>query len=209
MPFVLPIAQNNTDAMKRVGDRLQGDVGSIIAWAKTIPNPPFWAIARTLFPIAESVAWLLIPGNFGTSERLSGLFNSQLAALNGQYAKVSHIIGQIWRHGLTHGDEPPALVVQAANPLDQRLMSWRLILNANGSHLSLLKIGQTVGQVTFSLESFHDDLLALCRDPASIQGFAPGEVSDRYNSWTVQVIDVGTGTAEQKKAANQIKTLLP
>lgn len=207
--MVLPIAQDNSDAMNRVSERLQGDVGSIIAWAKTIPNPPFWAIARTLFPIAESVAWLLIPGNHGTSERLSELFNTRLAAVNSQYADVSHIICQIWRHGLTHGDEPPALVVQAPNPLDQRAMSWRLILSAHSSHLSLLQVDQMNGQVTFSLESFYGDLLAICRDPASIQCFAPGEVSDRYNTWTIKEIDISSGTGEQRKAATQIKALLP
>lgn len=58
MAYTLPIAKNNADAMKRVGDRLQNDVGPLISLAKTQVNPPFWVITRALFPIAESIACL-------------------------------------------------------------------------------------------------------------------------------------------------------
>lgn len=210
MPLVLPIAVDNADAMRRVGDRFQGDVGSLIAWAKAQPHPAFWAICRTLFPIAESIAFLLLPPLSGTSERLSELFNQQLAARNPRYGDVSYIICQIWRHGLTHGDEPPTLVLRKnAGPLDDRAMSWRLLLPAQPTHLTILNVNDQSAMLGFSLESFYDDLLSICRDPNAIAGIAAGVVAAKYNHWTVKEIQMTAGTQEERKAATQIDTLLP
>jgi hypothetical protein len=88
-------------------------------------------------------------------------------------------------------------------------MSWKLLLLADLDHLDVWKIDAMNGQVKFSLESFYQDLLAICRDPQSIVGFAPNEVSDRYNQWTVKTLDATNGTQEQKKTAQQIEGLLP
>lgn len=202
----MKVAADNDDAMKRVADRLKNDVGIILSDSIRNHRTPFWALARMLFPIAESLSDLLGYRKSGTSQGLSEFFNKELVKRNARYADTSHIICQIWRHGLTHGDEPPALAMKDSKGVN-KVCVWRVILNSSPDHLKVSKVKANHVQVTFSLEDFYNDLLCICTNRAVIQAKSANDVADRYNQWTVK--NLGNNRKEEKLAAAQIDKLVP
>jgi hypothetical protein len=67
----IKLATNNNEVMKKVADRFRNDIGIILSDSIKNHRTPFWAIARTLFPIAESLSYLLGYCTSGISQRLS------------------------------------------------------------------------------------------------------------------------------------------
>ena len=214
------IARSDVDAVNRVRSRLQNDLLPLLVTAQGMQaQAPFWAIARTLFPIAESLAWLLDGGEIpGTSARLSWFFREVLSRDNPGYRDLASIICQVWRHGLTHGDEPPLLVIDC--PVDAngvrnfeagKSMSWKLAL-VGKDHLEVLRAPlrrgtPQEGRFTFCLVHFYDELIAVTDDAALWKGIAEGLVKDRYNHWAVKYLDDENG-AEPKEAAEELRRLL-
>lgn len=209
----IPKANDNAHAMKKVGDRLESEVGATIKWAKSLPIAPFWVLVRSLFPIAESIAYLLLleteteTKTKSSAKQLSGFFNNQLSEINPDYASVSHIVCQIWRHGLIHGDEAPIIRMSNSDSKYPYVMSWMLTLSKDPRHLKVLRYGPA-GQVVFSLEDFFDDLVTVCRNPNSISSRLPGEVAKRYNEWGVKELTLKSKIKEESEAATQLKTIL-
>lgn len=210
------IAHSDADAVDRVRSRLQNDIPPLIVTAQKMQaQAPFWAIARTLFPIAESLAWLLhADASTGTSARLSWFLRDVLSSHNPAYRDLASIICQVWRHGLTHGDEPPFLVtgssVAAGGGRDfaaAKSMSWKLALGS-GDHLKVLKATPQSGQFTFCLVHFYNDLSAVTNDAALWAGISPGQGRERYNHWAVKFLDEENG-AEPRRAAAELDALLP
>jgi len=207
--------------------RLRDDVGFFIQASiaratetgdKT--KAPFWALARTMFPIAESLAFLLFGGVLEkeTSKRLSRFIHDELGAKNPNYQPLASVICQVWRHGLTHCDEPPVLIVDApvidgANGVydlsNARSISWKLALGNPSDHLKVVKVGNQSAQFTFCLLSFFQDLYAVVDDDNRWAGFAPSEISNRYNEWTSKFLDGSSPNSEKGKAAAEIRKLLP
>src|SRR5690349_15078597 len=111
----------NKDAFEAVEQRLRDDFPPVFAlFGRGVA--PMWLVARGLFPIAESIGSLLFAST-STSQRLTRLFEEVLSRQRPEYASLSHIIAQIWRNGLIHGDEPPALKT------GRKLIAWSLSVN--------------------------------------------------------------------------------
>ena len=183
MAFVIPVADSNQHAMDLVAKRLQDDFPPLFQVYENQATAPFWVFCRALFPIAESLASLLLGGQIpdSTSQRLSRFLRDFLGPQRDGYNYSANIITQMWRHSLTHGDEPPCLVIDG-----QMSLSWALILNHSDNHLGFLAIGERNAQFQFSLFDFYEDLLAVALDRTALAGLAEDEVRDRYNSWTVK-----------------------
>lgn len=176
---------------------------------------PFWALARSMFPIAESLAWLLHPDETaGTSARLSWLLREVIGSTEPGYKDLASIICQVWRHGLTHGDEPPFLIIDcpqvAGGGRDfskAKSMSWKLALGSS-NHLKVIKHSTQSGQFTFCLVHFYSHLLGVTNDQALWSNLPPGQAMSRYNAWSTKFLDVSNGS-EPKKAADELRALLP
>lgn len=129
---------SDDDVVARVRWRLENVEPLLITAQEMGEKAPFWAIARILFPVAESLAWLLhAEENTGTSARLSWLLREVLSNRKSAYRDMASIICQVWRHGLTHGDEPPLLVIDSPmtasgerETSNAKAMSWKLALGA-------------------------------------------------------------------------------
>lgn len=95
----------NPESIQNIRNRLKEDTGKSLQFIKiidTIPIihwSPFWLIARSLFPIAESIGDLIY-NNTSTIKNLIDLFENELAAINTSYENCSHIVPQLFRHSL-------------------------------------------------------------------------------------------------------------
>lgn len=214
------IAADNANAIARVRNRLEGDVGYLLEASRRDQRAPFWALSRTMFPIAESIAYLLYGGNLEgeTAARLSRLIREELSRTNAGYGQLASVICQVWRHGLTHADEPPFLVIDAPvigpgseerDFAQSRSMSWKLVLWQPDQHLSLVKATNQSAQFTFCLDRFYEDLRIVVNDGPRWSGFAVDEVKDRYNSWAAKYLDNPNPASEKGRAAQEIRALLP
>lgn len=211
------IATSNQDAVRRVQERLQNDVGFFVNQCIQQRQAPFWALARTMFPIAESLAYLLYGDNpRGTAARLSRFIREELGSSNPNYIPLASIICQVWRHGLTHGDEPPFLVVGAITDAtgardfsSAKAMSWKLAFGAQNQHLQVQALNPQTSQFTFCLTTFFADLQLVTADTGRWSGFPSDEVKDRYNKWCSKFVDDPGQSAESQLAGDEIRALMP
>ena len=214
---MIEIATDNADAVRRIRDRLVDDVGFLLGASRSAQKTPNWALARSMWPIAESLGFLLYGGPLEgqTSPRLSRFIREELGSRNPEYAKIASVICQVWRHGLTHSDEPPFLVIDAPigatgrDWINARAMSWKLVLWAPRHHLAITSFGTQSAQFTFCLDQFYEDLLAVVNDQPRWAGFQPDAVKNRYNEWCAKFIDNPSAGSEKALAAQEIRTVLP
>lgn len=202
MGFELERAGSDVDALQRIETRLRDDVGFLIDASKRENRAPFWAITRSLFPVAESLASLLTPHE-SSAKQLSQFIETILGDINPKYKTVCHVVCQIWRHRLTHSDVPPLLAS------DGKKVGWCTELRASPTHLDVSIHTATEASVTFCLESFYQDLLAVCADPASLARRPTGDIMKQYNEWLTKSLSKGAGPKAERKAACQIHRLLP
>lgn len=215
-PGMIPdVAIDNPDGVQRVRTRLHDDVIRLFHLCSSNGFFPLWLLSRSMFPIAESIAALLygnVPGQ--TSATLAKFIHDDLGAIDGRYKPLASTLCQVWRHGLTHHDEPPYLIVRPAtqDPLtanaDTRAVSWRLAFNDPANHMTFATYGQTV-HFTFSLTTFLEHLAQVLDDQAKWAGLPQGIVKDRYNEWLVKVLDENKPNSEAGKAAGEILAVLP
>lgn len=213
----MEVATSNAEAIDMVRDRLVDDVGYLLSACGRDNKAPFWALCRTMFPVAESIAYLRYGGELekDTAARLSKFIHDELGSISAEYASLSSVICQVWRHGLTHTDEPPVLVAGApAHPgsgtrdmTGARGMSWKLAIGSS-DHLQVLVVNDQTAQFTFCLVRFYNDLLTSL-EPNRWAHMPVDEVKNRYNLWTVKYLDSTNPNSEKGKAETQIRAFLP
>ena len=169
--------RTDAGAFRRIRQRLQDDIGALIDSSRTIApvegSAPFWALARALFPIAESIGDLVFRSD-GTSENLIKALEELDAIRNGYNGKAA-IIALLYRHSLTHTDEVRKLRTR------HRVVGWRLAFDEPAEHLKV-EYREGTAIVGFDLTTFYDDLVSLCRTLEKRE--MHGKAIKRYKSWT-------------------------
>lgn len=209
-------ATSNQDALDRVKTRLVEDVGGLLQLCSSQGFFPLWLLSRSMFPIAESIAALLYGNSANdTAATLSRFIKDDLGAIDGRYIPLASVLCQVWRHGLTHHDEPPFLIVRPATqgPLtfdpDTRAVSWALSFNDPQGHMTFdTSLGTTL-QFIFSLTTFFEHLVAVLDDPVKWGVFQGDEVMNRYNEWAIKILDHTRVNSETGKAATEILAIIP
>ena len=170
-------------AFSNVKERLQHDVGMLINLVlkeKQINSDlvaPFWAFARMLFPVAESIGDLIYRGS--SSDNLVNLFKNDLSKYNENYAKVAGLVTLMYRHSLTHQDEMRSLMDE-----NTRCYGWGLGFANTLSHLEILDLdrGRSIPvTIQFDLGQFYDDLLRVLDD--KLKDDFCGKAGRRYEEW--------------------------
>lgn len=131
------------------------------------------------------------------------LFEKELAAYNPSYGSLSTIVISVWRHGLTHNDEPPCLVSK------NMMVMWRLNAQSEsrGRHLILDSveyfsedgIDKCITRFEFNTYVFMEHLIKLCEDLAKVDYskriLRPKEI---YNSWFAVELPKNKNTGNKK-----------
>jgi len=214
---MLPLVASDQEAIDSISSRLQDDIGFLIKVSLENGVTPFWALARSMFPIAEFLAYLLDQtSETSTSKRLSTFIRDVLGQRNAGYVPLASIICQVWRHALTHTDVPPVVLVRSPlNPdngsrafsLDSRSMSWSLNIGA-GNHLQITKHGDQSASFVFDLKAFYEDLVRVVLDVNLWATLPKDSVMHKYNGWSVVALDEKNGQ-EAAKATDELLQLLP
>ena len=187
------------DALINIKTRLVGDVGYLIHLVEKrneegeAKHIPFWALLRTMFPIAEALAGLLYgDSNGNTQNYLKRLFDEELVAYNPNYKRCSAILTLMYRHGLIHTDLPRPIT----NVDGTITCTWGVGFGGN-VHLNIHK-GVPYTRITdgvagmgisipFEVKQFYADLVQLCEDLA--QRNFNGLLAENYESWKTFVIN--------------------
>jgi hypothetical protein len=200
------VATSDADAFQRVLERFEHDVGTIIALCGDCENrgfnpgsAPYWALLRMMFPVAESLADLIYPPG-RTSIRLIKLLENEFQAVRTGYKGKAATIAQLFRHSLTHADEPRVLITP-----NQKRAGWLLSYLGPDVHLQLVYSLTQSPVVCFDAGAFYDDIVAVCR--AAIAKSWSGDAMQRYNEWpeyTLCQLQAGRVPRAEQLAAQEI-----
>lgn len=196
------LVQTDAEAFQRVCQRLQDDVGRLIDASKSIAaahgTAPFWALARTLFPVVEALGDLMY-GSTSTADNLVKAIEELENTRQGYKGKAA-IIALLHRHSLAHTDEMRVLKSGG------KVVEWRLALGHPREHLKVESVTPTKAKLTFDLTAFYEDILALCQSNTT-RNFG-GQAASRYNAWTELDLDSKTKlTGTEKRAAKEASDL--
>lgn len=175
------IARTDREAFELVLGRLEGDVGRLLGvwrWAlsegQVVGFAPFWAFARMLFPIAESIGDLIYRNN-STVRNLTSVLENEFDKVRAGYKGKANVIALMYRHSLTHTDEMRSL------RFGRKTINWVLSLGRPGDHLALRKVGRGRRALRFDLTAFYEDLRQVCSNAQARKWGR--KVVQRYNEW--------------------------
>ena len=140
---------------------------------------PFWALIRTMFPIAESIGDL-IHQDGSTGRNLTLVLQNQLEAVRQGYKDKANILAVLYRHSLMHQDEMRCLLT------NKKEVVWVITFGVKGSHLEAKKEGNDIA-VQFDTTAFYEDLVKVVK--AAQKEKWGGTVMQRYNSWLTLDLD--------------------
>lgn len=176
------------------------------------------SLCRRIFPIAESIAFLLYGGNENeTSQRLSRFLREELGKIYPGYEHSASVICQMWRHGIMHSDEPPSLVINAPLDASTQQRDWsKAIVCVWGlgmgmpqgtkwiNHLVFSKVEDGTVSISFQLDVFIDHLIQVLDDGEIWKSLPVNTVKERYCSWCYRFLD-DSNYLEPKKAKQEIE----
>jgi len=174
-------------AFGHVLGRLEGDVGGILkavlegrVLSGDRPHVPFWALARTMFPIAESIADLVYRSS-NTAEQLVKVLATEFEAVRPAYKGVAATLTLMYRHSLAHQDELRLLKSKG------RTVFWKIGIR-DVAHLAISKDRRPNDfTVQFNLVDFYEDLTeVIMAEQAKAHG---GKSKDRYKEWGILDLD--------------------
>ena len=202
------LARTDREAFNLVLGRLEGDVGGLLAlllasWrsarteSKKPDLTPFWAFARMLFPIAESIGDLIYRNDSLTVMNLTSILENEFERVRPGYKGKANVIAQMYRHSLTHTDEMRALYYP------RKTITWKLSLDEAADHLKVRKLARGRKQLQFDLTAFYEDVRQVC---LTARGGKWGrKVAQRYNGWLLLKLNINKKAHQD--AINEIKTL--
>ena len=172
----------------------RGDLGV----TREQPHTPHWALVRTLFPVAESVADLIYDSK-GTAAALTNVLANECDAVRpGAYMPVAATVTVLYRHSLTHQDEPRVLKHGNVDVL------WK-IHPAGSGHLRVTPEGGKALRINFDPEAFYEDLLKVLQQAAAKSW--GDHARDRYNDWLLLDLATTEQYANIKAAKGEIDAL--
>ncbi len=190
------IARTDADAFKLVQGRLEADVGGLVAlWGSARSQgqaadlTPFWAFARMLFPIAESIGDLIYRNDNGTVKNLLSVLQNEFNRVRPGYDGKANIIALMYRHSLTHTDEMRALYCPRTT------ITWRLSLGEQTDHLKVRKTDRGRSELQFDLTAFYEDIRQVCLNAR--RGKWGRKVAQRYNGWLRLNLNIKKKTYQQ------------
>ncbi len=200
---------SDRDVFSSLRVRLVSDVGYLISLIeeKRLINEnapiPFWALLRTLFPIAESIGFL-VHNSDKSVNNLTLIFSNNLVKYNDGYQKLANTLVIMYRHALMHTD-----IVRIIQ-YDDVQVGWVVDFDEGNKHLRIFpsntgfknrnngSTGVLKFFIWFDIKQFYDDLLSLCRDLE--ESGVGGQAKERYNSWQIYFLD------ERQKVDQKAKT---
>jgi hypothetical protein len=194
------IARTDSEAFELVLRRLEADVGGLLqlwrrAYSRGQSLTPFWAFARTLFPIAEAIGDLIYR-NDSTVKNLISVLENEFDNVRAGYKGKANVIALMYRHSLTHTDEMRSL------RFGRKTVNWLLSLDQPGDHLALRKLGGGRRELRFDLTAFHEDLRRVCSEA---RGRKWGrKVAQRYNDWLLLSLNTRKLNRNEAAAAAEI-----
>ena len=177
---------SDQQAFQQILGRLEGEVGTLIGLVNEskkhghFPNTaPFWSLVRMMFPVAESLGYLIYRDT-STARNLVRVLEVEFEAARPGYLGKAKILAQLYRHSLTHQDELRSLQTGGKECV------WVVSFGGRAQHL---KVNQqpSLLSIQFDTTAFYDDLVAVCR--AALAKNWNGEVKNRYNSWLTYNLD--------------------
>lgn len=196
-------SQMDIRTLEQFAHKFEEDAGYLVEHCVSANRHCYWSLSRALFPIAESLAWMLHPSPSpqNTSAQLTWFIENVMSDVNPRYREVAHCLCQMWRHSLAHADVPPML----RHP-DGRKLSWSVSLHCFDNHLEIERYGRDK-VLHFSIQCFYLDLLAVARDRNQLSRLTDGVAYERYLQWSELVLSGGERSA-RGKAAQEMATLL-
>jgi hypothetical protein len=199
--------KTDEEAFEQILKRLTNDVGTILGLVRQAKDAnrefhktaPFYAIARMLFPIAESIGDLVYRNNNSTSANLTSILENEFEVVRPGYQGKAAIVAELFRHSLTHTDELRVLQCNA------RKVGWSISWNEETDHLKLTRGIADEFQFKFDTTAFYEDVVKVLQSAA--QKSWQGEVMKRYNGWLTLDLSNNPRGAGRTKAINEIKAL--
>lgn len=183
-------------AFEEIEKRLQADVGTLIALIRFGQSrgyfnntAPFWALARMLFPIAESLGSLLLAGNSSANLKYG------LDLLGDHYQGISALISLIYRHSLMHQDELRTLKIIRTR------ITWHLTFDDPNGHLKVTRFRRGLYEIMFDLTQFYSDLLNKLKNPP--MNNSKRQIRSRYNNWLE--LELTGANSLEREALNEIE----
>lgn len=185
-------------AFEKIEKRLQGDVGTLIRLIRFGQKngyfnntAPFWALARMLFPIAESLGSLLLAGNPSANLKYG------LDLLGNNYQGISALISLMYRHSLMHQDELRVLKIV------RTCVTWHLTFDTPNDHLRVTRFRKGLYEIKFDLTQFYSDLLTKLQKPKT--NISKKKIRERYNNWLE--LELRGVSFLEKEALNEVAVL--
>lgn len=198
--------QENKEAFLKIKERLETDVGKIISFVVAERTEgrdwcPWFGLLRMLFPIAESLGNLLY--NESSSKNLTMIMAEELSKYNEGYRSFPNTITLLYRHSLTHQDEPRIVLLKSAQ------WGWKFSFYNKSRHLQVDQSseGDPMQRIEFDVTQFYDDLIQLCDDLAK-RNFNR-TIIERYNEWfTLNLVAGKKLSLVEIEAKKEIETFL-
>ena len=180
-----------SQAYSNIRSRLISDVGPVWDVINSKQYSPFWLLARSMMPIAESVGDLIYGDS--SSKNLEKLIDNDLSKIRKIYAGKGKVIAQLYRHSFIHQDEPRS--IYAGNIT----IHWNVAFMDGRLHLTTEEKDPRTRScvMAFDLRTFYQDLIALL-ELYEKKGPRRGVVV-RYNGWTFLNLNTADLSAANKK----------
>jgi hypothetical protein len=196
--------QSPNQAIERVLEHLENDVGIFLkmieearATSARAAYAPYWALMRMMFPVAESLADLIFQTPNQTAANLIQVLEVKFEKVRAGYQGKAATLTQLFRHSLTHSDEPRTLVATSKG------VAWRVTYNERSSHLAVEHLRADLVQISFDVTAFYDDLVAVCKK--AIHEETDPKIVTQYNSWLRKKLD--EKKRPEKRAIDEIEAL--
>ena len=184
------------EAFERVHTHLTNDVGTILTLIEACRGSgakpdftPYWALMRMMFPVAESLGDLIYQTPNQTAQNLKKVLETQFQNVRGKYSGKAAILTQLFRHSLTHSDEPRTLMAGTKE------VGWTVTYNSRGSHLDVTHPSPNIVLIQFDVTAFYDDLESVCLNAMDEE--TDPKIVSQYNSWLTLTLNPQKRTHEE------------
>lgn len=205
------------NAFIKIKFRLEQDVGGIIELIQEKQNkedyiPPFYAFLRMLFPVVESIGYLLYGKNSGNV--LVKLLENDLSKYNSNYYKIAAILVLLYRHSLMHQDELRSILYDNFPPI-RWAVGYVGSTQRGIKHLEILNLDHKEPLfivIQFDITNFYQDIVKFLEEKISSNTISDdnGDIGQRYDNWSRYILHKNCNKISfiEQKAIEEIKELV-
>jgi len=191
---------SDEQAFQQISSRFQDEVGSILSRVDFVRGPvPFWALIRTMFPIAESLGDLIYRKDQATAQNLCSILKNEFESVRPGYAAKAAILALLYRHSLTHHDELRIIVS------GMKQVGWKVSSADDTNHLQVRAASHDLFIIEFQPRAFYADIIKVCGH--ALTRSWSGKVMARYNRWMLFDLEVVSRNSTVKAAKNELALL--